>query len=113
MRSLLQKWFHECRSRWSFECSKFSTYMEDMIRSTLEDSRSMNVYPINWHEIEVHDHTNQFIVDILNLLLYEETCPMGNIEQFTSIHGVGNGLFLPPDVKRLARRPKKKNFKLA
>ena len=43
IRSLIQKWFYERRSRWSFERFELSTYANDKIRSALRDNRLMNV----------------------------------------------------------------------
>ncbi|TYK08019.1 uncharacterized protein E5676_scaffold265G001640 [Cucumis melo var. makuwa] len=41
--SLIQKWFYERRTKWSFQCTQLSIYAEDMIQESLAQSRSMNM----------------------------------------------------------------------
>ena len=43
IRSLIQKWFYKCRTKWSFQCMELSIYAEDMIREALRESLLMNV----------------------------------------------------------------------
>ncbi|XP_038885920.1 uncharacterized protein LOC120076228 [Benincasa hispida] len=155
IRSLVQKWFYKRRSHWSFQYSELSLHAENIIRSALRDSRSIDLYPINQYEFEVHDRSNQFVVNILNrtyscrwwdldmipcshacialsrknlqlqsyvhdfyrvsnlrLLYRKKTRLIGNIQQFTTSHVVGNDPVLPPNVKRPAGRPKKKESHL-
>ncbi|KAA0047595.1 uncharacterized protein E6C27_scaffold115G00630 [Cucumis melo var. makuwa] len=66
IRSLIQKWFYERRTKWSFQYTQLSIYAEDMIRESLAQSRSMNIYPVDQHEFEVHHCKEQFVVNILN-----------------------------------------------
>ncbi|XP_050944055.1 uncharacterized protein LOC127150391 [Cucumis melo] len=66
IRSLVQKWFYERRTKWSFQRTQLSIYAEDMIRESLRESRSMNIYPVDQHEFEVHHRKKQFVVNILN-----------------------------------------------
>ncbi|KAA0035755.1 uncharacterized protein E6C27_scaffold403G00270 [Cucumis melo var. makuwa] len=66
IRSLIQKWFYECRTKWSFQRTQLSISAEDMIRESLAQSRSMNIYPVDQHEFEVHHRKEQFVVNILN-----------------------------------------------
>ncbi|XP_050941311.1 uncharacterized protein LOC127149569 [Cucumis melo] len=66
IRSLIQKWFYERRTKWRFQRTQLSIYAEDMIRESLAQSRSMNIYPVDQHEFEVHHRKEQFVVNILN-----------------------------------------------
>ena len=43
IRSLVQKWFYERRTKWNFQYTEFSIYAEDMIREALREIHSMNV----------------------------------------------------------------------
>ena len=43
IRSLIQKWFYERRTKWRFQRTQLSIYAEDMIRESLAQSHSMNV----------------------------------------------------------------------
>ncbi|XP_008462941.1 uncharacterized protein LOC103501205 [Cucumis melo] len=66
IRSLVQKWFYEHHTKWSFQRTELSIYVEDMIRESLGESRSMNIYPVDQHEFEVRHRKEQFVVNILN-----------------------------------------------
>ncbi|TYK22587.1 uncharacterized protein E5676_scaffold195G00040 [Cucumis melo var. makuwa] len=66
IRSLIQKWFYERRIKWSFQRTQLSIYAEDLIRESLAQSHSMNIYPVDQHEFEVHHRKEQFVVNILN-----------------------------------------------
>ncbi|KAA0061274.1 uncharacterized protein E6C27_scaffold455G001170 [Cucumis melo var. makuwa] len=120
--SLIQKWFYERRTKWSFQRTQLSIYAEDMIRESLAQSRSMNIYPVDQHEFEVHHplstrnlnlhlYTDKFYY-VSNLInLYKKgTRPIGTVNQIRNTHQGGNDGILPPQVKRPAGRPKKKRF---
>uniref|UniRef100_A0A9I9ECT7 SWIM-type domain-containing protein n=1 Tax=Cucumis melo TaxID=3656 RepID=A0A9I9ECT7_CUCME len=67
IRSLIQKWFYKCRTKWSFQRMKLSIYAEDMIRKSLRESRSMNVnISYRPNEFEVYHRKEQFVVNILD-----------------------------------------------
>ncbi|KAA0037179.1 uncharacterized protein E5676_scaffold832G00830 [Cucumis melo var. makuwa] len=122
IRSLIQKWFYERRTKWSFQRTQLSRYAEDMIRESLRQSRSMNIYPVDQHEFEVHHplstrnlnlhlYTDKFYY-VSNLInLYKKgTRPIGSVNQIRNMHQGGNDGILTPQVKRPAGRPKKKRF---
>ncbi|KAA0054157.1 protein FAR1-RELATED SEQUENCE 4-like [Cucumis melo var. makuwa] len=100
--------FYERHTKWSFQRTELSIYAEDMIRESLRESRSMNIYPVDQHEFEVHHPLSTrnlnlhlyidkfyYVSNLINL--YKKgTRPIGSVNQIRNMHQGGNDGILPP-----------------
>ncbi|XP_022157216.1 uncharacterized protein LOC111023978 [Momordica charantia] len=66
IRDLMQRWFYERRSFYSYQQIDITPWTANALRSSLKESRTMDIYPVDQYLYDVHNDDRHFNVNILH-----------------------------------------------